>query len=75
MQLYKTSRKAKIKFGGKTYTRTVYEGYDPAVNWWNDFVRLGSIGDNPRAFVALDSFENYTTRDEGTYMPGTWATR
>lgn len=75
MQLYKTSRKARIKFGGKTYTRCIYEGYDTNAGWWRDYVRLGSMSCSPNALVALDTFNDYTVRDEGSYMPGTWATR
>lgn len=75
MKLYKTSKKARIKLGGKTYTRVVYEGYDEATAWWRDYVRLGSMSmGSPNAFCALDTFDEYTMRDEDAYMPGTWAT-
>ena len=75
MDMYKTSKKARIKFGGKTYKRCIYEGYDTSIGWWREYVHLGSMGYEPNAFVALDTFDDYTIRDEGAYFPGTWSIR
>lgn len=73
-QVRKTSKMAWIRFNGKTYKRRVYEFLDPDTRWWRECVKQGSMcGSDPNAFIVLDFFENGYVRDEGAYMPGTWA--
>ena len=73
-ELHKTSKVARIKWNGKTLRRIVYEFYDDEKHWWSECVRLGSMSQyNPNAYIPLDHFDEYTIRDEGAYIPGTYA--
>lgn len=71
---HKTTRKARIRWNGKTYTRRIYEFLDPDTKWWRDCVKLGSMSlYNGNSLCPLDSFDDVTVCEEGAYMPGRWA--
>ena len=75
-EVYRTSRRAKIRWNGKEYERVVYEFMDDEVNWWRDCVRLGGMSlYAPNAFVPLDTFEDYRVFEHATVMPGRWMPR
>lgn len=73
MKLYKTSRKARIRFNGRTYTRRIYEFIDGDTGWWRECVKQGAMcGCDPNAFIVLDHFDNVTVTEEASGMPGRW---
>lgn len=73
MQLHRTTRKARIRFGGSTYRRVVYEFLDDETKWWRECVKLGSMSAyNPECYVPLDTFDDYTVIEEACGMPGRW---
>ena len=67
MKFRNTSCKASFVHHGKRYTRKVYEFLDPDTGWWRECIKLRE------GYIPLDYFEDVTIRDEGAYMPGTWA--
>lgn len=76
MKIYKTSRKAKIRFNGRTYTRRIYEFLDDDTRWWRDCIRQGSMcGYDPNTLIVLDAFEDVTIIEEAIGMPGKWMPR